>query len=161
MTWFRPAGASFISRAETSRRDGPGNAGSFARGMDFLGRSQTRFVFPQGESSGRRRDVFKANAARAIHKQGPVLASFENEPKNLVALHGALFPEAMHVFSSRRFCSDNPAEPREGLYKVRGFSTAYALRTGRPKSLFFRYFPVNTEFLHSFSRPLCPHRLEA
>lgn len=63
--------------------------------------------------------VHKLNAGHAIQKQGKVIASFENEPKNLVALHGIL-PDAMHVFVDT-FASDHPAEPRQGLYRIKGF----------------------------------------
>ena len=61
----------------------------------------------------------KTNAAQWIRKQGEVIASFENEPPNLVALRD-VFPEAMHGFVDTA-CSDHPAPIRKGLYKINGF----------------------------------------
>lgn len=52
---------------------------------------------------------------------GRVVASFENEPSNLVALY-EIFPEAMHVFVDT-ICSDRPALPRAGLYRLKSFHT--------------------------------------
>ena len=49
----------------------------------------------------------KKEAAHYIRKHGQLVASFENEPPNLVAL-SELFPEAMHVFVDT-ICSDHPA----------------------------------------------------
>jgi hypothetical protein len=61
----------------------------------------------------------KKEAAHYIRQHGTLIASFENEPKNLVALH-ALFPEAMHVFVDT-ICSDHEAPPARGLYRIAGF----------------------------------------
>jgi hypothetical protein len=61
----------------------------------------------------------KQRAAEYIRRHGTLVASFENEPRNLVALH-ELFPEAMHVFMDT-VCSDHGAMPRHGLYRIRGF----------------------------------------
>lgn len=62
----------------------------------------------------------KKNAARYIREHGTLIASFENEPPNLVALY-ELFPEAMHVFVDT-VCSDRPSKPAKGLYRIKGFS---------------------------------------
>lgn len=61
----------------------------------------------------------KQDATRLIGSMGRVVASFENEPRNLVALHQA-FPEAMHVFLDTD-CSEHPALPLTGLYRLTGF----------------------------------------
>jgi phosphoglycolate phosphatase-like HAD superfamily hydrolase len=63
----------------------------------------------------------KTNAAHYIRRNGTLVASFENEPPNLIALSD-LFPDAMHVFLDT-VCSDHPAHAREGLYRIKGFST--------------------------------------
>jgi hypothetical protein len=62
----------------------------------------------------------KRKAADYIRKHGTLVASFENEPPNLVALHD-IFPEAMHVFV-QTVCSDHGARACEGLYRIRGFA---------------------------------------
>lgn len=61
----------------------------------------------------------KQQAADYIRQHGTLVASFENEPANLVALY-EIFPEAMHVFVET-VCSDHAAIPRQGLYRIRGF----------------------------------------
>jgi hypothetical protein len=61
----------------------------------------------------------KTEAQHYIRQQGNLVASFENEPPNLVAL-ADLFPEAMHVFVDT-VCSDHPAEARTGLYRIKSF----------------------------------------
>jgi hypothetical protein len=61
----------------------------------------------------------KRDAAHEIRKQGELVASFENEPKNLVALY-ELFPDAMHVFLET-ICSDHGARACKGLYRIKGF----------------------------------------
>jgi hypothetical protein len=61
----------------------------------------------------------KKKAADFIRQSGTLVASFENEPPNLVALHD-LFPAAMHVFMDT-VCSDKGAMPRKGLYRIRSF----------------------------------------
>ena len=62
----------------------------------------------------------KTDAAVYIREKGKLVASFENEPPNLIALY-ELFPDAMHVFVDT-VCSDRPALPRSGLYRIKGFS---------------------------------------
>lgn len=64
----------------------------------------------------------KKGAVEAIRGHGSVVASFENEPANLAMLHHRL-PDAMHVFVDT-VCSDHPAPSREGLYRIRGFSSS-------------------------------------
>lgn len=61
----------------------------------------------------------KTEAARSIAQWGTLVASFENEPLNLVALYG-VFPDAMHVFVDT-VCSDREAMPCQGLYRIQGF----------------------------------------
>jgi hypothetical protein len=49
-----------------------------------------------------------------------VVASFENEPANLLAMQEVL-PDAMHVFMAT-VCSDRPALPGRDLYRIRSFA---------------------------------------
>jgi hypothetical protein len=62
----------------------------------------------------------KQLAAATIGKLGQLVASFENEPKNLVALY-EIFPDAMHVFIET-VSSDHAAMPCKGLYRIQGFA---------------------------------------
>lgn len=62
----------------------------------------------------------KVEAANSIKAMGNLVASFENEPKNLVALYEVL-PDAMHVFVDTIY-SDHEAVACEGLYRIKGFS---------------------------------------
>lgn len=61
----------------------------------------------------------KKSAADYVRRHGSLVASFENEPVNLVALYD-LFPSAMHVFVET-VCSDHAAPSRQGLYRITGF----------------------------------------
>ncbi|MBC7691483.1 MAG: hypothetical protein H7222_06915 [Methylotenera sp.] len=61
----------------------------------------------------------KQAAAEYIRKHGTLIASFENEPPNVVAIHD-LFPGAMHVFMDT-VCSDKPAAMGVNLYRIRRF----------------------------------------
>jgi hypothetical protein len=61
----------------------------------------------------------KKGAAQFIRSRGELIASFENEPANLVAIY-ELFPEAMHVFVET-VSSDHAAPAASGLYRIRGF----------------------------------------
>ncbi len=61
----------------------------------------------------------KKEASQFIRSHGNLVASFENEPANIVALYD-LFPQAMHVFVET-VCNDKPARPCQGLYRVRSF----------------------------------------
>jgi hypothetical protein len=64
----------------------------------------------------------KSNVSDFIHSKGELVASFENEPPNIVALH-RIFPRAMHVFVET-ISSDHQAAPCEGLYRIKGFQAA-------------------------------------
>lgn len=63
----------------------------------------------------------KKDAAHYIRDHGTLVASFENEPPNIVALY-EIFPDAMHVFVDT-VCSDHPALACAGLYRIQGFSS--------------------------------------
>lgn len=63
----------------------------------------------------------KKEAAAYVRQHGTLIASFENEPPNVVALQ-AIFPEAMHVFVDT-VCSDHPAACGRDLYRIKGFSS--------------------------------------
>ncbi|MBC7384947.1 MAG: hypothetical protein H7301_02145 [Cryobacterium sp.] len=62
----------------------------------------------------------KSKAADYVRDIGSLVASFENEPPNLVALSD-LFPESMHVFMDSVY-SDRPALPKPGFYRITGFT---------------------------------------
>jgi phosphoglycolate phosphatase-like HAD superfamily hydrolase len=62
----------------------------------------------------------KRSAGLEIRERGTLIASFENEPVNLVALY-ELFPKAMHVFVET-VCSDRGAKAIRGLYRIKGFA---------------------------------------
>ena len=62
----------------------------------------------------------KKAAATYVKSHGQLVASFENEPPNIVALYD-IFPQAMHVFVDTVY-SDHPAEARQGLYKIESFA---------------------------------------
>jgi hypothetical protein len=64
--------------------------------------------------------VHKKDSADWINRKGKVVASFENEPVNLIALYEQ-FPQSMHIFVDT-ICSDHPAQPREGLYRIRDWT---------------------------------------
>ena len=61
----------------------------------------------------------KSEATEYVKKIGTLIASFENEPPNVVAIHD-IFPESIHVFMDSVY-SDRPADPRNGLYRIRSF----------------------------------------
>ena len=62
---------------------------------------------------------FKKAASQFVHQKGSLVASFENEPPNVVALYD-LFPEAMHVFVDT-VCSAHETEACHGLYRLRSY----------------------------------------
>lgn len=62
----------------------------------------------------------KQSAADFVQERGTLVASFENEPLNLVSL-SEVFPDAMHIFVET-ICSDRPAPASDNLYRIRGFS---------------------------------------
>ncbi len=61
----------------------------------------------------------KVGVALHLQKQGEVVASFENEPRNFVALFQAL-PKSIHVFVDT-ICSDKPAPAVRGAYRLKRF----------------------------------------
>jgi len=61
----------------------------------------------------------KSYAAEEVRHLGNLVASFENEAPNLIALSD-IFPESMHVFVDT-VMSDRPALPKTGLYRITGF----------------------------------------
>jgi hypothetical protein len=63
---------------------------------------------------------FKAQAAATIQTFGKVIASFENEPKNLVAMSKSFGPETMNIFI-HTVSSDHPAPKASGIYKIENF----------------------------------------
>jgi hypothetical protein len=68
---------------------------------------------------------FKRSAGHFVKSKGELIASFENEPMNVVALHD-VFPDAMHIFVDT-VCSQHKADPRNGLFRVSGFECNYSL----------------------------------
>jgi len=63
---------------------------------------------------------FKEEAITKIASLGTLVASFENEPANLVAMQKRL-PNALHVFVET-ISSDHTCFPGKNLYKIKGFS---------------------------------------
>jgi phosphoglycolate phosphatase-like HAD superfamily hydrolase len=63
---------------------------------------------------------YKSAAAKSISEWGEVVASFENEPKNLVAMAKNFGPETMNIFL-HTVSSDHPAPGGTSLYKIREF----------------------------------------
>lgn len=61
----------------------------------------------------------KVGVADQVRELGKLIASFENEPRNLMGLYQA-FPDAIHVFVET-VCSDHPAPLGKGLYRLKGF----------------------------------------
>ncbi len=61
----------------------------------------------------------KVGVAQNLCADGEVVASFENEPRNFVALFQAL-PSAIHVFVDT-ICSEQPAPVIQGAYRLRRF----------------------------------------
>jgi len=62
---------------------------------------------------------FKEAAIDKIILLGTLVASFENEPGNLVAMQKRM-PDALHVFVET-ISSDHAALPGKNLYKIKGF----------------------------------------
>ena len=62
----------------------------------------------------------KSKATDYVKQIGSLIASFENEPPNVVAIHD-IFPESLHVFMDTVY-SDRPADPRNGLYRITSFA---------------------------------------
>jgi len=61
----------------------------------------------------------KQSVKHKVVQVGALLASFENEPVNIVAL-SKIFPESMHIFMDSVY-SDHPSEPGNLLYKINSF----------------------------------------
>jgi hypothetical protein len=61
----------------------------------------------------------KKNIKSFIDQNGTLLASFENEPINIVAL-SQVFPHAMHIFMDTVY-SDHPTEPGKNLFRIKSF----------------------------------------
>ncbi len=61
----------------------------------------------------------KSKAAETVRTLGNLVASFENEPPNLIALSD-IFPSAMHVFVDTVY-SERPALPKAGLFRITSF----------------------------------------
>jgi hypothetical protein len=61
----------------------------------------------------------KSKATEYVKKFGELVASFENEPPNVVAIHD-IFPGSIHVFMDSVY-SDRPADTRHGLYRIESF----------------------------------------
>lgn len=64
--------------------------------------------------------VFKAGVCESAKEWGEVIASFENEPKNLVAMQKALGPKVMHIFYES-VSSDHAAPAAKDVYKINTF----------------------------------------
>ena len=64
--------------------------------------------------------VFKTDVCKLAHEWGEVIASFENEPKNLVAMQKALGPKVMHIFYES-VSSDHAAPAGKEVYKINTF----------------------------------------
>lgn len=63
----------------------------------------------------------KSHQVNQLKSKGSLIASFENEPVNLVTL-AKLVPHAAHIFVDT-VCSETGAEPGKDLYCIRGFSS--------------------------------------
>lgn len=63
---------------------------------------------------------YKSEAAKLVQSWGRVIASFENEPKNLMAMSKVYPDEVMNIFIET-VSSPHPAPKGEGIYKIKGF----------------------------------------
>jgi hypothetical protein len=63
---------------------------------------------------------FKSQTAKMIREWGAVVATFENEPKNLVAMSQAFAPETMNIFMET-VSSDHAAPAGASIYRIRDF----------------------------------------
>ena len=63
---------------------------------------------------------FKSGVAKLLGEWGTVVATFENEPKNLIAMAGAFPKETLNIFIET-VSSDHPAPPGKSLYRIREF----------------------------------------
>lgn len=62
---------------------------------------------------------FKTEIALKVNETRPIVASFENEPRNIAGLMRVL-PDALHVFVDT-VCSTKPAQAVKGLVRLDGF----------------------------------------
>jgi hypothetical protein len=65
--------------------------------------------------------VFKAGVCESAKEWGEVVASFENEPKNLVAMQEALGPKVMHIFFES-VSSDHAAPAAKDVFRIVDFN---------------------------------------
>jgi hypothetical protein len=63
---------------------------------------------------------FKTQAAQTVMGWGEVVASFENEPKNLVAMSAVFGPNTMNIFI-QTVSSDHAAPAGKGIYRIDSF----------------------------------------
>lgn len=84
-----------------------------------FGSSDIRLVMRQGLDLSDA--AHKAQQAKQLAQQGFLVASFENEPVNLVTL-SKLLPQAAHIFVDT-VCSDSEAEAGKNLFCIQGFSS--------------------------------------
>jgi hypothetical protein len=63
---------------------------------------------------------FKCGVAAVVSGYGKVIASFENEPKNLVAMSKVFPSDTMNVFIDT-VSSDHSAPSGKGIYKISEF----------------------------------------
>lgn len=63
---------------------------------------------------------FKSGVAKLVKTWGRVIASFENEPKNLIAMAKEFDPDTMNVFIES-VSSDHPAPAGKAIYRIREF----------------------------------------
>lgn len=102
----------------TGRADGPMRPGTEENlSRDGFPLDAQTQVWMKPQMSDDDLEYKKASAAKLA--QLPVVASFENEPRNLVALWNAL-PQSMHIFVDT-VCSDAPAAPVKGVYLLRSY----------------------------------------
>ena len=61
----------------------------------------------------------KTNVKNFVDQSCKLLASFENEPVNIVAL-SKTFPDSMHIFMDSVY-SDHPSTPGHALFRIDSF----------------------------------------
>ena len=66
---------------------------------------------------------YKLSVMDFIRQRGDLVASFENEPPNVIAFQ-KIFPESMHIFVDT-VCSEQPAQPGRGLYRIARYGTQF------------------------------------
>lgn len=63
--------------------------------------------------------VYKKSVVEKLSETGRLIASFENEPPNVVAF-SEQFPDAMHIFVDT-VCSETPARVKHGLFRLKSY----------------------------------------